>query len=131
MYLTLIKRFRCYIFATEKKMHSEAEFFFWEICFPFMTNNKNLGKRVKIKTIIYITQEHKNSFNWSPCTQRLTIQASSRLKRFASLLWNNSDVCRKKFGEWSPLTRLKCYNNIPFFPKMFEITTEEVFQCRC
>jgi hypothetical protein len=27
-------------------MHSEAEFLFWEICFPFMTNNKNLGKRV-------------------------------------------------------------------------------------
>jgi hypothetical protein len=22
-------------------MHSEAEFLFWEICFPFMTNNKN------------------------------------------------------------------------------------------
>jgi hypothetical protein len=34
-------------FVTEKKMHSEAEFFFWEICFPFMTNNKNLDKRVK------------------------------------------------------------------------------------
>jgi hypothetical protein len=28
-------------------MHSEAEFLFWESCFPFMTNNKNLGKRVK------------------------------------------------------------------------------------
>ena len=42
----------------------------------------------------------------------LTIQASSRLKRSANHLWNNSDVCRKKFGEWSPLsyqstTRLK------------------------
>jgi hypothetical protein len=34
----------------------------------------------------------------------LTIQASSRLKRSANHLWNNSDVCRKKFGEWSPLT---------------------------
>jgi hypothetical protein len=33
----------------------------------------------------------------------LTIQASSRLKRSANHLWNNSDVCRKKFGEWSPL----------------------------
>ena len=44
VYLTLITRFRCYIFVTEKKMHSEAEFLFWEICFPFMTNNKNLGK---------------------------------------------------------------------------------------
>jgi hypothetical protein len=29
----------------------------------------------------------------------LTIQASSRLKRSANHLWNNSDVCRKKFGE--------------------------------
>jgi hypothetical protein len=28
-------------------MHSEAEFWFWEFCFPFMTNNKNLGKKVK------------------------------------------------------------------------------------
>ena len=28
-------------------MHFEAEFLFWEICFPFMTNNTNLGKRVK------------------------------------------------------------------------------------
>jgi hypothetical protein len=28
-------------------MHFEAEFLFWEICFPFMTNNKNQGKRVK------------------------------------------------------------------------------------
>jgi hypothetical protein len=27
----------------------------------------------------------------------LTIQASSRLKRSANHLWNNSDVCRKKF----------------------------------
>ena len=27
-------------------MHSEAEFLFWEEKFPFMTNNKNLGKRV-------------------------------------------------------------------------------------
>ena len=38
----------------------------------------------------------------------LTIQASSRLKRSANHLWNNSDVCRKKFGEWSPfkLTRI-------------------------
>ena len=33
----------------------------------------------------------------------LTIQASSRLKRSANHLWNNSDVCRKKFGEWYPL----------------------------
>ena len=33
----------------------------------------------------------------------LTIQASSRLKRSANHLWNNSDVCRKKFGEGSPL----------------------------
>jgi hypothetical protein len=31
----------------------------------------------------------------------LTIQASSRLKRSANHLWNNSDVCPKKFGEWS------------------------------
>jgi hypothetical protein len=33
----------------------------------------------------------------------LTIQPSSRLKRSANHLWNNSDVCRKKFGEWSLL----------------------------
>ena len=33
----------------------------------------------------------------------LTIQASSRLKRSANHLWNNSNVCRKKFGEWSLL----------------------------
>ena len=33
----------------------------------------------------------------------LTIQASSRLKRSANHLWNNSDVCRKKFDEWSLL----------------------------
>jgi hypothetical protein len=33
----------------------------------------------------------------------IRIQASSRLKRSANHLWNNSDVCRKKFGEWSPL----------------------------
>ena len=36
----------------------------------------------------------------------LTIQASSRLKRSANHLWNNSDVCRKKFGEWSLLTSI-------------------------
>jgi hypothetical protein len=35
VYFTLIKRFRCYIFVPEKKN-----------C-PFMTNNKNLGKRIK------------------------------------------------------------------------------------
>ena len=34
----------------------------------------------------------------------VTIQASSRLKRSANHLWNNSDVCRKKFGEWSLLS---------------------------
>jgi hypothetical protein len=33
----------------------------------------------------------------------LTIQAPSRLKRSANHLWNNSDACRKKFGEWSLL----------------------------
>ena len=39
------------------------------------------------------------------------IQASSRLKRSANHLWNNSDVCRKKFSEWSPL-RLKFTWNV-------------------
>jgi hypothetical protein len=29
----------------------------------------------------------------------LTIQASSRLKHSTNHLWNNSYVCRKKFGE--------------------------------
>ena len=28
-------------------MQSEAELLFWEIGFPFMTNTKNLGKRLK------------------------------------------------------------------------------------
>jgi hypothetical protein len=35
----------------------------------------------------------------------LTIQASSRLKHSTNHLWNNSYVCRKKFGEWSPLKK--------------------------
>ena len=39
----------------------------------------------------------------------LIIQASSRLKRSANHLWNNSDICRKKFGEWSPLKNHKSY----------------------
>ena len=39
----------------------------------------------------------------------LTIEASSRLKRSDNHLWNNSDVCRKKFGEWSLLMLYFCY----------------------
>ena len=42
----------------------------------------------------------------------LTIQASSRLKRSANHLWNNSDVCRKKFDEWSPLKLCRSSKNI-------------------
>ena len=38
----------------------------------------------------------------------LTIQASSRLKRSDNHLWNNSDVCRKKFGEWSLFKSSRC-----------------------
>ena len=34
---------------------------------------------------------------------KLTIQESTRLKRSANHLLNNSDVCRKKFDEWSSL----------------------------
>jgi hypothetical protein len=30
-------------------MHSKAEFLFWEKNCPFMTNNRNLSKRVKIQ----------------------------------------------------------------------------------
>jgi hypothetical protein len=36
-------------------MQSEAELFFWEENYPFMTNNKNLGKREKIKTRLQFT----------------------------------------------------------------------------
>ena len=43
----------------------------------------------------------------------LTIQESSRLKRSANHLWNNSDVCRKKFGEWSPLISQQIRKLIP------------------
>jgi hypothetical protein len=53
----------------------------------------------------------------------LTIQASSRLKRSANHLWNNSDVCRKKFGEYKVELHWKCsrtfsctrfQNGVPF-----------------
>ena len=91
-------------FCNWKKMHSEAEFLFWEICFPFMTNNTNLGKKVKNQNhnVQYTgtKQIHLSDVSLYPT---LTIQASSRLKRSAKHLWNNSDVCRKKFGKWSPL----------------------------
>ena len=36
-------------------MHSEAEFLFWDKNCPFMTNNKNLSKRLK-------NQNHTYSF---------------------------------------------------------------------
>jgi hypothetical protein len=74
-------------------MQSEAELLFWEICFPFMTNNKNLGKRVKNQNhnVQYTgTQQiHLSDVSLYPT---LTIQASSRLKRSANHLWNNSYI---------------------------------------
>ena len=43
-------------------MHSEADFAMGKNC-PFMTNNKNLGKRIqKSKPYMYNTQEHNESF---------------------------------------------------------------------
>jgi hypothetical protein len=39
-------RFRCYIFVTEKKCTLKQNLVLGKNC-PFMTNNKNLGKRVK------------------------------------------------------------------------------------
>jgi hypothetical protein len=42
-------------------MHSETEFFFWEKNSPFMTNNKNLGKRVKNQN--HTCTIHRNTTN--------------------------------------------------------------------
>ena len=74
-------------------MHSEAEFLFWEICFLFMTNNTNLDKRVKNQNhnVQYTgTQQiHLSDVSLYPT---LTIQASSKLKRSANHLWNNSYI---------------------------------------
>ena len=47
---------------------------------------------------------YKGIIYWRVLYLTLTMQASSRLKRSAIHLWNNSDVCRKKFGEWSPFS---------------------------
>ena len=74
-------------------MHSEAEFLFWEMCFPFMTNNKNLGKRVKNlnHNVQYTGKQHIDLSDVS-LYPTLTIQASSKLKRSANHLWNNSYI---------------------------------------
>ena len=45
----------------KKKMHSETEFLFWEKNYPFMTNNKNLGKRVKNQN--HTCTIHRNTTN--------------------------------------------------------------------
>ena len=42
-------------------MHSETEFLFWEKNCPFMTNNKNLGKRVKHQN--HTCAIHRNTTN--------------------------------------------------------------------
>ena len=42
-------------------MHSETEFLFWEKNCPFMTNNKNLGKRVKNQN--HTCTIHRNTTN--------------------------------------------------------------------
>ena len=42
-------------------MHSETEFLFWEKNCPFMTNNTNLGKRVKNQNHKYTI--HRNTTN--------------------------------------------------------------------
>ena len=79
----IIHRFSRYNLYNKKK--SSEQFCLW-------TNLQNFPipviKALYIDVSLYLT---------------LTIQASSRLKRSANHLWNNSDVCRKKFGEWSPL----------------------------
>ena len=88
----------------KKKCSLKEELLFWEICFPFKTNNKNLGKRVKNQNHnVQYTGTQQTHFSDVSLYPTLIIQASSRLKLSANHLWNNSDVCRKKFGEWSPL----------------------------
>jgi hypothetical protein len=42
-------------------MHSETEFLFWEKNCPFMTNNKNRGKRVKNQN--HTCTIHRNTTN--------------------------------------------------------------------
>ena len=54
----------------------------------------------------------------------LTIQASSILKRSANHLWNNSDVCRKKFGEWSPLYFCLLNNFVYLFVCFIQIISD-------
>jgi hypothetical protein len=44
-----------------KKMHSETEFLLWEKNCPVMTNNKNLGKRVKNQN--HTCKIHRNTTN--------------------------------------------------------------------
>jgi superfamily I DNA and/or RNA helicase len=61
--------------------------------------------------------------------------ASSRLKRSANHLWNNSDVGRKKFCEWSPLSiaegrdvEIKIVDLITFAILCFEMLWKNVVQ---
>ena len=42
-------------------MHSETEFLFWGKNWPFMTNNKNMGKRVKNQN--HTCTIHRNTTN--------------------------------------------------------------------
>ena len=69
-----------------------------------------------MRTVLFVNEFTEFSYScykgiiyWSVLVSTLTIQASSRLKRSANHLWNNSDICRKKFGEWSPLKNHKSY----------------------
>ena len=74
-------------------MDSEAEFLFWEIGFPFMTNTKNLGKRLKNQNHnVQYTGTQRIHLSDVSLYPTLTIQASSKLKRSANHLWNNSYI---------------------------------------
>jgi hypothetical protein len=89
-----------------------GNFFFFNSSLSNLNNNVVIYKIKKVvRTVLFMNEFTEFSIHVIRALYidvslylTLTIQASSRLKRSANHLWNSSDVCRKKFGEWSPLS---------------------------
>jgi uncharacterized pyridoxamine 5'-phosphate oxidase family protein len=61
-------------------MHSETEFFFWEKNCPFMTNDKNLGKRVKNQNRTCTI--HRNTTNsFMPLGSNIQFSTNTEIKK--------------------------------------------------
>ena len=109
VYFTLIKRFRCYIFVTEKKNALWNRIFVLGKNVPFMTNNKNMVK--KVKNLNHTCTIHRNTTNsFIPLGSNIQFSTNTEKEQvIIKKIWNNEQIeflCIDVFrNRWLPSYR--------------------------